>query len=74
MFEFVSSKVLLTAACTPNLNHCSKLCNKSMVHMVLGGFSFMQLMHTFWSTKQALGVYFKETWVRVNPNDLMPFM
>ena len=34
----------------------------------------MQFLHTFWSTEEALGGYFKEIWVRVNPNSLMPFM
>ena len=36
--------------------------------------SFMQLLHMFWSTQEALGEEFKETWVIVNPNYLMPFM
>ena len=31
-------------------------------------------MHTFWSTKEALGEYFKETWVIVNPNSPLPFI
>ena len=34
----------------------------------------MQLLNTVWSTQEALGEYFKETWVRVNPNSLMHFM
>ena len=34
----------------------------------------MQFLHTFWSTEEALGGYFKEIWVIVNPNDPMPFM
>ena len=34
----------------------------------------MQLLHTFCSTQEALGEYFKETWVRVNPNYPMSFM
>ena len=37
-------------------------------------FSFVQLFHTFWSAQEAPGEDFKETWVRVNPNSLLPFM
>ena len=40
----------------------------------LGGVSFMQLLHMFWSTQEALGEDFKETWVIVNPNYPIPFM
>ena len=40
----------------------------------LGEVSFMQLLHTFLSTQEALDEDFKETWVRVNPNSLMNFM
>ena len=40
----------------------------------IGEVFFIQLFHTFWSTKEALDEYFKETWVRVNPYYLMPFM
>ena len=28
----------------------------------------------FWSTEEALDEYFKDTWIRVNPNDPMLFM
>ena len=34
----------------------------------------MQLLNTVWSTQEALDEYFKETWVRVNPNSPMPFI
>ena len=40
----------------------------------LGEISFIPLLHTFWSTQEALGEYFKDIWVRVNPNSPMPFM
>ena len=40
----------------------------------IGEVSFVQLLHTFWSTQEALGEDFKDTWVRVNLNSLMPFM
>ena len=40
----------------------------------LGELSFMQLFHAFLSTEEALGEYFKETWVRVNPNDSVSFV
>ena len=40
----------------------------------IGKISFMKLLHTFWSTQEAFGENFKETWVRVNPNSLMTFM
>ena len=36
--------------------------------------SFMQLLNTFWSTKEALGEDFKYTWVRVKPDSSMHFM
>ena len=39
-----------------------------------GEVSFMQLFHTLWSTQDALGEDFKETWVRVNPNYPIPFI
>ena len=35
---------------------------------------FMKLLHMYWSTQEALGEDFKETWVAVNPNSPMPFM
>ena len=34
----------------------------------------MKFSHTFFSTEEALGEYFKDTWVRVNPSSPMPFM
>ena len=40
----------------------------------MGDFTFMQLLHMFWSTQKALGEDFKETWVRVNPNSTIPFI
>ena len=40
----------------------------------IGEISLMKLLHTFWSTQEALDEHFKETWVRVNSNSLMPFM
>ena len=70
----MSSIVSSTAAYTPNLRHYSKLWNKSMAQVVLGGVSFVQLLHMFWSTQEALGEDLKETWVRVNTNSLVPFM
>ena len=36
--------------------------------------SFIQFFHMFFSTDKALGGYFKETWVILNPNSPMPFM
>ena len=35
---------------------------------------FMQLLHKFWSTEEALHEEFKETWVRLKPNDSMRLM
>ena len=40
----------------------------------LGGVSFVQLLHTFCSTQEALGEEFKETWVRVNPKSPIMFV
>ena len=40
----------------------------------IGEVSFMQLLHTFWSTQESLGVHIKKRWVIFNPNSLMPFM
>ena len=40
----------------------------------LGEVSVVQLLHNFWSTKEALGVNFKKTWVRLNPNSPMSFI
>ena len=31
-------------------------------------------MHTIWSTEEAIGEYFKDTWVRLIPNSPIPFM
>ena len=45
-----------------------------MVQVVLGEVSFMQLLHMFWSTREAFCKDFKETWVRFNPNYIMLFM
>ena len=41
---------------------------------VLMKVSLMQLLHTFWSTYEALVEYSKETWARVNPDSPVPFM
>ena len=40
----------------------------------LGEVYFMQLLHMFCSIQEAICEKFKETWIRVNPNYLMPFM
>ena len=37
-------------------------------------FSSVQLFYTFWLTKEAIGEYFKYTWVKVDPNSTIPFM
>ena len=34
----------------------------------------MQLLQKFWLKEEVLGEYFKEIWVRLNPNSPMPFM
>ena len=34
----------------------------------------MQMLHTFWSMQEALVEYFKDAWVRVNPNSPMNLM
>ena len=36
--------------------------------------SFVQLLHTSWSTMETLHEDFKDTWVSVNPNSPMNFM
>ena len=40
----------------------------------LGKVSFVKFLHMFWSTQEELGEDFKETWIRVNPNYLIPFI
>ena len=40
----------------------------------LGEVSFMQLFHKFLLTQEKIGEDFKETWVRVKQNYLMPFI
>ena len=34
----------------------------------------MRMLHTFLSTYEEIGKYFKDSWVTVNPNDPMTFM
>ena len=40
----------------------------------IGDVSFMQLLHVFWSTREALGEEPKEAWVRVKLNLSMSFI
>ena len=66
----------------PIINYClhsQYKARQKMVEKVYGSggieeVSSMQLLNTFWSTQEAFGEYFKETWVIVNPNSPMPFM
>ena len=69
----VSSIISSTAACTPNLRHCRKVW-KIYGAGGLWEVSFIWLLHMFWSTHEALGEDFKDTWVRVDPNSPMPFI
>ena len=70
----VSSMVSSTFSCTPNIRHCSKVQRKYMVQVVLGRYISFNYCTNIWSTREALGEYFKKTWVRVNQNPFMPFM
>ena len=56
----------------------SKAIQKSVEQVYYAGglreVSFIKLFHMSWSIQESLGEEFKDTWVRFNPNSLMPFM